>query len=351
MDTTMTMIDERESRSLTVGSEENPGLLDVRDLCVGFLVNRRRIDILDRVTFTLDRDEILAVIGETGCGKSVMGSAILHLLPDNAVVGGSIGFKGQETLRMSDEEFRRLRGGGVMSVAQNPVSSLDPLMRVGDQVEECITRTYHARHGAGVDRAEAKNRVVRLFDQLRFPDPESTYREYPCEMSGGMCQRVLLSMGAITHPELLVVDEPTKAIDWSIRRNVMEMLRELKSEMRCAMLLITHDIPLVRHLADRVAVMYAGTIVEIGAAEEVIDHPRHPYTKGLIDSTPERGFKVMKGFMPSFAHLPEGCRFSDRCPLFEEGRCGVEQTLESVDRGWSVRCCKAREDGGGHRDA
>ena len=198
-----------------------------------------------------------------------------------------------------------------MNVPQSPSTSLDPLMKIGTQVSECI---LGKKHSAEQTKASVRSNVMQIFQTLSLPRGEAVYENYPCELSGGMCQRVLISMGVITHPKLLVIDEPTKAIDWSLRKDVLELLTMLKQDMHCAMMLITHDIPLAHRLADRVAVMYAGEIVEIGHTEDVLSHPCHPYTQALIASTPAHGFQTMKGFMPAFTDLPPGCRFSTRCP-------------------------------------
>lgn len=311
-------------------------LLSLRDLNVSFLVGRKLIDIVRNLNLDIMPNSIVCILGETGCGKSVTATAALHLLPDNARVSGSILFKGVEVSSLSDEDFRHLRRTQLMNIPQNPSTSLNPLMRVGPQVAECADeRDLEA--GPTPSRAESKrlkkNAVVELFDKLRLPNPNNTYRKYPSELSGGMNQRVLISMGAISHPDLLVVDEPTKAIDWSLRRNVLEMLRELKEDTSCAMMLITHDIPFARLIADQVAVMYAGRIVEFGPGEEVLHNPVHPYTKGLLNSLPENGFKAMDGFMPSFDDLPQGCSFWPRCPYAgEECKSGLPPAFTMGDR-------------------
>ncbi len=321
-------------------------LVQIRNLSVGFLIKKHPINIINSLNLDIYNNEVLAVIGETGCGKSVTGSAILHLLPDNAVVSGSIKYKGKETLRMKDSEFRSLRGNEIMYVPQSPSTSLDPLMRVGKQVSECILGKKHSKSDT---KTAVKNKVVDIFGMLGLPRCAAVYNNYPCELSGGMCQRVLISMGVLTHPDLLVIDEPTKAIDWALRKDVLNILLELKEKMNCAMMLITHDIPLACKLADRIAVMYAGEIVEIGSTQNVLEHSAHPYTKGLIASTPEHGFKTMKGFMPAFTDLPDGCRFRDRCPHAEDscGR-GNQELVSAGDDHW-IRCARLAEqitDGG-----
>lgn len=312
-------------------------LLQVEDLCVGFLVKRNLMKIISHVSFEINEGEILGMIGETGCGKSVTGSTVLHLLPENAVVNGSIRYKGQEILHMKEENFNRLRGSEIVSIPQSPSTSLNPLMRIGNQVSESVlkrpdfVRTKHAAK-------KVRIHVNELFERLGLNTHKHMYNEYPCELSGGMCQRVLIAMGAITQPSLLVVDEPTKAIDWILRREVVDVLMELKNSMHSAMLLITHDIGVARELSDRIAVMYAGEIVEIGKAAEVLNQCSHPYTEGLIGSLPANGFKVMKGFMPSFEDLPSGCRFSDRCPYAKE-QCKTEKPeMIEISEGHFVRC-------------
>ena len=297
-------------------SDDQP-ILSLQNLNVSFLVGRKLVDIVRDVNLDIMPHSVVCVVGETGCGKSVSATAALHLLPDNARTSGNILFKGVDVGTMSDEDFRHLRGRHLMNIPQNPNTALDPLMRVGPQVAECTEALERsgAREGKRGSKKAVQREVVSIFDKLKLPEPDATWRKYPTELSGGMNQRVLISMGAITHPDLLVVDEPTKAIDWPLRRSVLEMLQTLKSETACAMLLITHDIPLARLIADQVAVMYAGRIVEFGPADQVLHRPSHPYTRGLLDSLPENGFKAMQGFMPSFDELPQGCSFSTRCPF------------------------------------
>ncbi len=323
-------------------------LLSLRNLNVSFLVGRKLLDIVHDLNLDVMSGSVVCIVGETGCGKSVTAAAALHLLPDNAQVKGSIRFKGVEVSNLTDEEFRHLRGSSLMNIPQNPNTSLDPLMRVGPQVVECtdaLDETDGAPLGKKQRRQNAADEVVKLFGKLKLPSPKKTAKKYPSELSGGMNQRVLISMGAITHPDLLVVDEPTKAIDWSLRRNVLEMLQDLKNDTGCAMMLITHDIPLARLIADQVAVMYAGRIVEIGPSDEVLHNPLHPYTEGLLNSLPENGFKAMNGFMPSFDDLPQGCAFWPRCPYADEA-CKAAIPPEYSEAHRSARCCHPLIKGG-----
>lgn len=307
-------------------------LLQVKDLNVGFMVGKKEVQVLRNVSFSIGEGEVLGVIGETGCGKSVTGSAVLRLLPENAVIKGTIFYKGQELLRMEEESYRKLRGKEISAIPQSPSTSLNPMMKVGNQVAECI------ENRGKKNKEKTRTLVNEIFGRLGLPRRDSIYDNYPWELSGGMCQRVLIGMGMITHARLLIIDEPTKAIDWALRKDVADILRELKLEMGCAMMMITHDIAVANYVADRVAVMYCGEIVEIGRTKEVLHCPAHPYTRGLIHAMPANGFEVMEGFMPSFSELPKGCNFCTRCSYRDE-RCSRDQEMEEVTPGHWVRCC------------
>lgn len=310
-------------------------LLKVRNLNVDFLVKKEQIHVVNDVSFDVQEGEVLAIIGETGCGKSVTANAILHLLPENARVSGSLEFEGKNLLDLNEHEYRKLRGTKIMNVAQNPVTSLDPLMKIGPQVKECVTRRYEPSSLSG---GAIKNRVIEILSSLKLKGKNSSYEKYACELSGGMCQRVLIAMGVITHPKLLIIGEPTKAIDWVLRKSVVGMLERLNKEVGCTLLVITHDIPFAEQIADRVAVFYAGEIVEIGATQDVLDSPQHPYTQGLINSSPSKGFKIMKGHMPAFTSQFEGCRFFPRCPKATE-ECKKTIHLQALSDRQKARCC------------
>lgn len=314
-------------------NKQKKPLLEVKNLSVGFSVEEKNVEILHHISFSIMENEVLAVIGETGCGKSVTGSTILRILPENAFVNGRIIYDGKELLSMDEESFRKMRGKEIASVPQSPSTSLDPLMKVGEQVAECVT---NGKNAGKEERKKIIRRVKQIFHKMQLPREDEMYDNYPCELSGGMKQRVLLSMGIITSPRLLVVDEPTKAIDWALRKQVVEQLRKLKDDMKCSMLFITHDLGAAHLIADRIAVMYCGEVVEIGKTEEVLYHPKHPYTIGLLNSLPSRGMQVMKGYMPSFAEQLPACRFMPRCT-----QCTIQCEKEEpqmTQENHSVRC-------------
>jgi peptide/nickel transport system ATP-binding protein len=313
-------------------------LLQIENLNLDFVISRKKIHILNRVSLEIYPHEVLALIGETGCGKSVTGNAVLRLMQSNVILDGGIRYKGRDIYAMDEEEFRLLRGREIASIPQSPGTALNPLMKTGFQVSE-------AALSAGVEK-NVKNAALlvrRIFEKLGLPGDERFFRTYPWSLSGGMCQRVLLSMGIIAKPGLLIVDEPTKAIDWALRREVVELLRQLRTETGAAMLFITHDIAAASRIADRIAVMYCGEIIETGPAEEIIGNPLHPYTRGLMNALPSRGFHSIRGFMPSFQQLPSGCRFSDRCEQADSG-CGKHEIETGFfDNGHGVKCLRGKQ--------
>ena len=315
-------------------------VLNIHDLCVGFQVGNRVVNIINHVSLYIGEDEVLGLIGETGCGKSVTGSAVLRLLPENAVVSGRIDYRGQPLLPMSEHEFNKLRGAKIVSVPQSPSTSLNPMMTVGMQVEECLTR--RPDYNKKAQQSPVRERVEAIFERLKLNERGRVFKKYPCELSGGMCQRVLISMGAITSADLIVVDEPTKAVDWILRASVVEVLRKMKDDYRCGMMMITHDIGVARALSNRIAVMYAGEIVETGTAGQVLDRPQHPYTVDLINALPENGFQVTEGFMPSFEEMPAGCRYQDRCAYCTEACRSVKPELRETEPGHFIYCHRVR---------
>ncbi len=283
-------------------------LLEIDGLKVEFFTEEGVVKAVNGVNLKLDRGESLAIVGESGSGKSVLALAIPRLLPVNARISGRILFNGRDVLRMSEEELRKLRGRKIALIPQNPGSSLNPVLTVGYQLKEAISLLNGSRRKALKD-------AVELLRRLRLPEPERFMKLYPHMLSGGMKQRVLISLGIAGNPELIVADEPTKNLDSMVRAEILELLKEIGRTT--AMLFITHDIQAAK-ICDRVAVMYAGEVVETGSAKEVLSRPAHPYTTGLVSSLPENGLIPIPGSSPGMTSLPEGCSFYPRCSRAEE---------------------------------
>jgi oligopeptide/dipeptide ABC transporter ATP-binding protein len=293
-----------------------------------------RVRVVDRVSFSIAAGETLALVGESGCGKSMTALAVMRLIPKPGRIeqGSRIGFDGGDVLSLSVPQMRGLRGARIGMIFQEPQTSLNPVTTVGSQVVEAIR--LHAR----VSEGAARKRVVEQFAQVGIPDPDRRFDAYPHQLSGGLKQRVMIAMAMAMRPRLLIADEPTTALDATIRAQILELLRNLSASTGTAVLLITHDFGVVNEVADRVAVMYAGQIVEEGARVELLSRPRHPYTQGLLRSIPKpeaRGKRLeeIKGAVPRPGHWPTGCRFHPRCtfafapcPVEEPGRTPVSPT-------------------------
>jgi oligopeptide/dipeptide ABC transporter ATP-binding protein len=291
--------------------------LEVRDLRVGFPTRRGMFAAVDGVSFEVQRGETLGVVGESGSGKSLSMLAMLGLLPPGPPweVAGQAFLNGRDLLRLSAEDLRRVRGGEVAMIFQNPTSSLNPVFTIGDQVGEAIRV-----HNPGARAADVSERVLRLMELVDIPNPTRRVLQYPHELSGGMAQRVMIAMALANSPSLLIADEPTTALDVTIQAQILEVLRNALHELNTSLVLITHNLSLVAELADRVAVMYAGCVVETATVEDLFHHPRHPYTVGLMRSVPsleERAERLVQipGQQPSPANRPSGCPFHPRCYL------------------------------------
>jgi len=289
-------------------------LLDVRDLTLEFQMEEGTAHVLDRVSFHIEEGEVFGLVGETGCGKTVTALAILRLLPKTARIrSGEIRFQGEDLLQKADEEMERVRGKRIAMVFQDPATSLNPLYTAGDQVARVI-QTHE-----GIDRDVAQERVLELFRRVGLADPERVFRSYPHELSGGMQQRVMISMALSCRPRLLIADEPTTALDVTIQAQILDLLLNLKREFGVSVLIITHNLGIVAETCDRVGVMYAGTIAEVARTEEIFREPLHPYTRALLEALPRsdaRGqpLKSIPGMVPSLLTPPTGCRFHPRCP-------------------------------------
>lgn len=309
-------------------------LLEVRDLRVSFFTDEGEVRAVDGVSFAIRRGETMALVGESGCGKSVTALSLTKLLPSPPAVyrGGQILFDGQEVLSMSPTQLRAIRGARISYIFQEPATSLNPVFRVGTQIKEVLQ--LH-RPEAATDEE-----VIRLLRLVQIPEPAQRARDYPHQLSGGMQQRVMIAMALACHPELLIADEPTTALDVTIQAQVLDLLKELKHTVGMSILLITHNLGLLAGLADRVAVMYAGRIVEYAAAEELLREPRHPYTRALMRSIPCVETRVARlesiaGSVPNLAALPAGCKFHPRCPIARPD-CARDPEPSLVDN--AVRC-------------
>ena len=290
-------------------------LLAIDRLALSFPGESGRVKVVDRVQLAIAPGETLALVGESGCGKSVTALAIMRLVPRPGLIepGSRIRFDGRDLLSLPVPEMRALRGAKIGMIFQEPMTSLNPVTTVGRQVEEAIL--LHAR----IPAAEARRRAVEMFALVGIPDPEMRIDAYPHQLSGGLKQRVMIAMAMVMRPRLLICDEPTTALDATIRAQILELIRELAATTGTAVLIITHDFGVVNVVADRVAVMYAGQIVEEGTREELLARPRHPYSQGLLRSIPRpeaRGSRLeeIKGTVPRPGRWPTGCRFHPRCP-------------------------------------
>jgi len=319
----------------------NEPLLRVEHLVTEFVTDTGRIRAVDDVSFELGAGETLAVVGESGSGKSVTALSLPRLVaqPRGRIAGGRVWFQGRDLLALPDADMRQVRGRAISMIFQEPMTSLNPVFTCGDQVAEAVV--LHER----LSRRAAQARAVEMLAKVGIPSPEQRAREYPHQLSGGMRQRVMIAMALACRPSILIADEPTTALDVTIQAQILELIERLKSEMGMGVLLITHDLGVVAEHADRVAVMYAGQIVEQGEVASVFRGPWHPYTAGLHASLPRLGvrqehLRVIPGAVPNPARFPAGCRFEPRCPVRAEG-CGQPQPLVSLDGDRLSRCHRA----------
>ncbi len=301
-------------------------VLAVRDLTV--TIGSRAV--VDGVGFDLAAGETLALVGESGCGKSLTALALLRLLPGAArLAGGTVTFEGTDLMQLDEAAMRCLRGSRASIIFQDPQSSLDPLMTVGDQLIEGI------RAHRNLSRGAARTQALAMFNAVGISEPERRLVQYPFELSGGMCQRVMIAIALAARPAVLIADEPTTALDVTIQAQILDLMKGLLRELGTSILLITHDMGVVAEAADRVAVMYAGRLVETGPADAIFGAPRHPYTALLLksvprlDDVPKTPMAVIEGSVPAHEAWPTGCRFAPRCPL-AEGRCRAEIPPEAA---------------------
>jgi len=316
-------------------------LLEVKNLKVSFRTEDGVVKAVDGVSFTLGQKEVLGIVGESGSGKSVTMMSVLRLINDpNMRVEGEVLYKGRNIMKLAEGQMREVRGGEIAMIFQDPMTSLNPVYRVGDQIVEAIV-THR-----DVDKREAKKRAIDLLKQVGISQAETRVDDFPHQFSGGMRQRAMIAIALANNPDILIPDEPTTALDVTIQAQILELIDRLKDEFNSAVILITHDLGVVADIADRIAVMYAGRIVEFGDKRDLFYDPQHPYTWGLLGSIPrldrpkQERLHSIEGMPPSLITLPQGCKFRPRCPHAFE-KCTQEPELvarvegkDHLDRCW-----------------
>ncbi len=322
-------------------------LLSVRDLVTSFRSDVGMVRAVDGVSFDVPEGTTLGIVGESGCGKSVTALSILRLVPSppGEITSGSIRLRGQSLLDLPEPQMRAIRGNEISMIFQEPMTSLNPVYTVGAQIVEAV-RLHQKK-----SRSEARQRAVEMMRLVGIASPETNVDAYPHQLSGGMRQRVMIAMALACEPSLLIADEPTTALDVTIQAQILELLRKLQRELKMSVILITHDLGVVAEYTEHVLVMYAGRVVESAAVIDLFAHPRHPYTRGLLESLPRpreagvekpRRLKTIEGMVPDLRHMPKGCRFADRCPMVISKCTEVEPELRDVG-GRLSRCHRAEE--------
>ena len=319
-------------------------LLSVRDLKVTFVTGGRTVRALDGVDFEIEEGQSFGLVGETGCGKSVTALSVLRLIPHppGKIVAGEIHFRGKNLLTLPEEEIRSIRGKEISMIFQEPMTSLNPVFRIGDQISEVI------RLHQGLSSAAAWSKAVEMLDKVRIPDARRVAKQFPHQLSGGMRQRVMIAMELSCHPYLLIADEPTTALDVTIQAQILKLIKDIKKELGTSILLITHDLGVIAEMCDRVGVMYAGALVEEAAVDDIFEAPKHPYTEGLWGAIPrvddeKEALAVIPGMVPDLSNPPAGCRFHPRCPQRFEPCDRAIPPLFSVSPGHRVACFLHKE--------
>lgn len=313
-------------------------LLDIKNLTTSFRIRDDYYAAVDDVSLTVSKNEVLAIVGESGSGKSAFAFSIMGL-HNRAKIEGEISYKGKNIANAPASEMKKIRGKDMGMIFQDALSALNPLMVVGAQIDEAIFL-----HNPKMSKDARKKLVIKLLNQVGIPRPEKTYELYPHELSGGMRQRVVIAMAISNQPEILIADEPTTALDVTIQSQILDLIKDLKSQMNAGIILITHDIGVVAEMADRVAVMYAGQIVEVADVFTLMEDPKHPYTRSLLNSIPTASelkskLHVIQGVVPSLQNLPrKGCRFAARIPWVDESEHEENPTMHEISPGHFVRC-------------
>jgi oligopeptide transport system ATP-binding protein len=312
-------------------------LLEVTDLSIGFHMPGRDVQVVEKVSFSLEQSETLAIVGESGSGKTQTAFSIIGLLANNGYASGSVKFEGREILNLRESELNKVRAEKIAMIFQDPMTSLNPYIRVMEQMVEVLVQHK------GVTRQQAEAESIRMLDAVKLPDGRNIARRFPHECSGGMRQRIMIAMALLCRPKLLIADEPTTALDVTVQAQMLDLFQSLTAEFGTALIMITHDLGVVAGLADKMMVMYAGRAVEKGTVDELFYDPRHPYTLGLLTSTPHveeraRRLNPITGSPPNIEHLPRGCTFHPRC-AFRFERCFAEvPQLREFEPGRSKAC-------------
>lgn len=316
-------------------------ILSIRDLHVSLRLGGTEHAAVRGVSLDLNKGEVLAIVGESGSGKSLTALSVLGLLPRGiaTISGGEIHFDGKNLAQASNAELDRVRGSGIGIIFQEPLSALNPVMRVGDQIIEGIVRRGEA------SRKQARKMALETLIGVRISDPERRMKQYPHELSGGMRQRAMIALALVSNPAVLIADEPTTALDVTVQAQILSLLKAQQKSRDLSMIIITHDLGIVAEVADRVAVMYAGEIVEAGEVETILSRPKHPYTLGLLSCLPEfsddgRRLAVIAGSIPSVTEAVSGCVFKTRCPLYMRGPCDERIALTTGPEGHAYRCIR-----------
>jgi len=314
-------------------------LLQIKNLTTSFRIGDEHYAAVDNVSLDVNENEVVAIVGESGCGKSALALSIMQLHPmERTKMEGEILFNGKNLVGLSVSEINKIRGKDMGMIFQDPLTALNPLMRVGEQIEEAM------KNHLNLTSTEMKKRAIELLDKVGIPNPQRTYMQYPHELSGGMRQRVVIAIAISCEPKFLIADEPTTALDVTIQAQILDLMRDLQSQMKTGIVLITHDLGVVAEMADKVAVMYAGEIVEFADVYTLFNNPLHPYTRSLFNSIPSASkasdrLHVIQGIVPSLKNLPRtGCRFASRIPWIASSEHEEHPTMHEVGKNHWVRC-------------
>ncbi|MGM0602526.1 MAG: ABC transporter ATP-binding protein [Bacillota bacterium] len=319
--------------------DENEILLEAKNLKTSFFTYEGEVKALEDVSFVVNKGETLGLVGETGSGKSVTALSIMKLIPDppGKIISGEINFNGENLIDKTEKEMQDIRGNQISMIFQDPMNSLNPVFEVGTQIKQVIKK--HQKKSSRM----AKKIALEMFKKVGLPDPEHIMEKYPHELSGGMQQRVMIAIALSCHPQLLIADEPTTALDVTIQAQILKLIKNLRDEMSSSMLLITHDLGVVARVCDRVAVMYAGNIVEYAPVKKLFKNPSHPYTEGLLKAIPRREsrgekLKIIKGKVPNLITPPSGCRFHPRCEYKMDVCSSTIPPRKYIDENHYVKC-------------